>query len=60
MTTSVTVKACCDSALLEVLVKVVDAKTGAQQETTLQHGEQQEFYAYEDRVITVREVKKHH
>jgi hypothetical protein len=43
-----------------VLVKVVDAKTGAQQETTLQHGEQQEFYAYEDRVITVREVKKHH
>lgn len=52
MTTSVKVRACCRDGI-EVQVKVNGAL-----HATLQHGEEQELYVYDDREVSVREVPK--
>lgn len=57
MTTTVSVSAHCDKETTEV--KVITRSPGATDETTtLQDGESTDVYAYDDRVITVKEVKK--
>ena len=55
MTTTVTVVASCDDKT-EVVIKVTEANT--KYEETIQNGESALFYAYDDRVITIREVPK--
>ena len=55
MTTTVTVNAHCDPNATEVLVEFSDTPDSP---VTLLDGESQDFYAYDDRVITVREVEK--
>ena len=52
MTTTVTVKAHCASTK-EVIVSVT-----AEPDRVIQDGEEAEVYAYDDRLISVREVKK--
>ena len=62
MTTTVTVNAHCDSDTTEVLVvtKEPDGFGGGEstEKTILQNGESQEFYAFDEREITVKEVDK--
>ncbi len=57
MTTSVKVKACCADNI-EVKVTVTSDYTKSTEEYALNSGEEVEVYAYDDRIITVKEVDK--
>ena len=57
MTTTVTVKACCDSETTKVEVQVLeDGQDG--QNIYLEDGESHDFHAYDDRKIIVSEIPK--
>lgn len=55
MTTSVKVTACC-STDKEVIVSINSEQTG--ETHTLQNGESEEYFVYDDREITAKEVMK--
>ena len=57
MTTTVTVSAHCDPETTKVEVQVVEGSNDGQN-VYLEDGETQEFHAYDDRTITISEVKK--
>ena len=56
MTTTVKIEAHCDPEKTEVQIQVDEGDVGGT--TVIQNGETHETYAYDNRVITVREVEK--
>lgn len=57
MTTTVTVRACCDSKTKKVEVKTLSANEG-DKVAHLEDGESVDFVAYDDRKIVVSEILK--
>jgi len=57
MTTTVTVAAHCDSETTQVEVQVIDGDNDGQN-IYIQDGELQDFHAYDNRSIIVKEIPK--
>lgn len=55
MTTTVTVRACCDSKTTKVEVQIIDGENDGQN-LYLEDGESADYHAYDDRRIIVSEV----